>query len=268
MGRFIRGLLIGSILGLVLAPMRGRELRQLLSERVQGLLGYLPDSSSVKQSAQQIVDQASQVASNVKSNVQQAMPQFKNVKDQLSDTVQQTTSKIRQTGKDTADAVQQRTSSTWQGIQENIPAVKDSAVSVAENKSGDPLDRMNSVSPEVREKLEDEGIESTPQLLENAQTQSERGELADKIGVSRRELREFTYRADLMRITNLKEEDANLLEEAGVNGCEDLQHRNPEHLHTKLLKMQEDGSIDASIPDIEQITRWIHEAKKMTQSLR
>lgn len=253
MGRFIRGFVIGSILGLLLAPMRGREMRQLLSERVQELLGFLPDSMPVKQSAQQVVDQASQVTSNVKNNVQQAMPQFKDTANQLSDAVQQTTSKIQQTGKDTADAVQQRTSSTWQGVQEN--------------KRVDPLDRMNSVPPEVREKLETEGIQSTPQLLENAQTQAERAELANKVGVSHRELREFTYRADLMRITNLEEDDANLLEEAGVKGCQDLQNRNPEHLHSKLLKMQESGSIASSIRDIEHITRWIKEAKDMTQSL-
>lgn len=127
---------------------------------------------------------------------------------------------------------------------------------------------MQSVPPAVREKLEAEGIQSTPQLLENAQTQAERAELANKVGVSHRVLREFTYRADLMRLTNLDEDTANVLEEAGVNGCSDLQNRNPEHLHSKLLSMQESGNIAASVPDIEQISRWIAEAKEMTQSLQ
>jgi gas vesicle protein len=267
MGRFIRGIVIGSILGLVIAPMQGQELRQLLSERVQKLLGYLPDNAQLKHYTQQVVDQASQVASNVKSNVQQATPQFKNTADQLGTAVQQTTSKIQQTGKDTADTVRQRASSALQGVQENISAAKDSTVSGGENKQVDPLDRMNSVPPEVREKLEAKGIQSTPQLLENAQTQAERADLANKVGMSHRELREFTYRADLMRITNLGEHDANVLEEAGVKGCQDLQNRNPEHLYAKLLNMQESGSVASPIPNIEQITRWIAEAKDMTLRL-
>ena len=187
MGRFIRGFVIGMILGQLVAPMRGQQMRQ-------------------------------------------------------------------------------KVSSTWQSVQENISKAKDTLIPQKSKSQGDPLDRMESVTPALREKLEDEGIQSTPELLENAQTQAERGKLADQVGVSRRMLREFVYRADLMRLTHLGEDEANVLEEAGVNGCSDLQNRNPEHLHSKLLSMQESGEITTPVPDIDQITAWIAEAKEMTRS--
>lgn len=267
MGRFIRGLVVGMIFGQLLAPMRGQEMRRLLSERVQTLLGYLPDTTSVKQYAQQVADKTSQGMSRVKNTAQQITPQIRDTAANLSNAAQQTTSQVLQTGKDTANSVQQKASSALQDVQEKTPFAKNTTSK--ENKtSTDPLDRMESVSPEVRDKLEAEGIQSTPQLLENAQTQAERAELANKVGVTHRALREFVYRADLMRLTNLGEDMANVLEEAGVNGCSDLQNRNPEHLHSKLLTMQEEGSIASSVPDIEQITSWIAEAKEMNQSLQ
>jgi gas vesicle protein len=231
MGRFIRGFVIGIIVGQFLAPMRGQEMRRLLSERIQGFLENF-HTMPVKQYTQQVVDRASQVVSDVQNNVQQ------------------------------------RASSTWQDVPKNTTIAKDTFASQERKTQDDPLDRMESVSPEVREKLEAEGIQNTPQLLENAQTQAERAELANQVGVSYRVLREFVYRADLMRLTNLGEDMANLLEEAGINGCSDLQNRNPEHLHSKLLNMQESGSIASPVPGIEQITRWIAEAKEMTQSLK
>lgn len=266
MSRFIRGFVIGMILGQLLAPMRGQEMRRLLSERIQKLLGYLPDTPQIKQYTQQVVDRTSQVVSDAKNTALQTAPKIRDAAQNLGDTVQQTTSNMLQTGKDTTNSVRQKASSTWQSVQQNTPKAKD-IVSTQESKSqDDPLERMESVTPELREKLKDEGIQSTPQLLENAQTQAERAKLANEVDVSHRMLREFVYRADLMRLTNLGEDIANVLEEAGVNGCNDLQNRNPEHLHSKLLKMQEDGSITSPVPDIEQITRWIAEAKEITQS--
>jgi predicted flap endonuclease-1-like 5' DNA nuclease len=268
MGRFIRGFVIGITLGQFLAPMRGQEMRHLLSERIQGLLGYLPNNMLSKQSTQQVIDHPSQRASDVENTSQQITSQARDTAGQLSNAVKQTTLKMPQTGTDTANTVQQSASSTRQNVQENIPAAKDTAASEERNMQNDSLERINNISPEVRKKLEAAGIQTTPQLLENAQTQAERAELAKKVGVSHRVLRGFTFRADLMRLTNLGEDIANILEEAGVNGCRDLQHRNPEHLHFKLLKMQESGSNAVPIPDIGQITTWIVEAKGITQSLQ
>jgi gas vesicle protein len=232
MGRFIRGFVIGIIVGQFLAPIRGQEMRRLLSERIQRLFENFPDTMPAKQYTQQAVDRASPAVSDAKNNVQQGA------------------------------------SSTWQNVQKNTSVAEDTFASQESKTQDDPLDRMESVSPEVREKLEAEGIQNTPQLLENAQTQAERAELAKQVGVSHRELREFVYRADLMRLTNLGEDVANVLEEAGIKGCKDLQNRNPEHLYSKLLNMQESGSIASPIPDMEQITSWIAEAKEMTQILK
>jgi gas vesicle protein len=195
-------------MGLFLAPMRGQQMRRFVSERVQNLLGYFPDTASVKQAAQQVVAKASQGVNDLQTNAQQIPPHIRDAADHRSNAVQPTTSVIQHTGKDPDNAVQQKAATSFQHMQENASLATDTAASEEIKSHNDPLERMQSVPPEVREKLEAEGIQSTPQLLENAQTQAERAELANKVGVSRRVLREFTYRADLMRLTHLDEDTA------------------------------------------------------------
>ena len=51
MGRFLRTLLIGVGIGLLIAPRRGEEMRQLLMERFQGLTGSLTGNSTTSQSS-------------------------------------------------------------------------------------------------------------------------------------------------------------------------------------------------------------------------
>ncbi len=42
---FMRGVLVGVGVGLLVAPMRGDQMRALLSERFAELRGYLPENS-------------------------------------------------------------------------------------------------------------------------------------------------------------------------------------------------------------------------------
>jgi len=51
MGKFLRTLLLGVGIGLLFAPKRGEETRQLLMERFQGLTGSLSGNSSPSQSS-------------------------------------------------------------------------------------------------------------------------------------------------------------------------------------------------------------------------
>jgi predicted flap endonuclease-1-like 5' DNA nuclease len=128
----------------------------------------------------------------------------------------------------------------------------------------DPIGSIKGLEPDVKTKLEAEGIRNTDQLLEHTQTVKQRSELAHKVGTTAQVLKELANRADLMRLKGVGGDLSNLLEEAGVNSCKELQHRQPENLHKKLVELQTTKKIAHHTPNLAQVTEWISEAKTLS----
>jgi gas vesicle protein len=109
MGRFFRGFLIGAGIGLLIAPMRGGELRRLISERYVELRDALPENEQLKQAGQQFTAGVSQTASQLKDYSQQAASKVKETGSSLGDLAQQakqqTTEQVKQTGQSTIDSI-------------------------------------------------------------------------------------------------------------------------------------------------------------------
>ena len=122
---------------------------------------------------------------------------------------------------------------------------------------------LKGLQPEVKTKLEFEGIRNTQQFLERTRTPQQRAELAHKVGTTPVAIKELANRADLMRLNGVGGYFSNLLEEAGVNSCRELQHRVPEKLHKTLEEMSTDKKIGHRAPTLVQTTEWITEAKKL-----
>src|SRR5947209_14655599 len=110
MNSFFKGLLVGVGVGLLVAPMRGEEMRRLLGERFQELRGYLPENEQVNQYVQQVSDRVSQASSNLGDLAQQAVSKVRDTGSSLSDLAQQATSTVKQTGQDVADTTKQQVS--------------------------------------------------------------------------------------------------------------------------------------------------------------
>ena len=127
----------------------------------------------------------------------------------------------------------------------------------------DPIGDIKGLQPEVKAKLEAEGIKNTQQLLEHARTPKQRTDLAHKVGTTPIAIKELANRADLMRLKGVGGDLSNLLEEAGVNSCKELQHRVPEKLHEKLVELQASKKIAHHTPNLAQVTEWINEAKTL-----
>ena len=123
---------------------------------------------------------------------------------------------------------------------------------------------LKGLQPEVKTKLESEGIRNTQQFLEHTRTQQQRTELAHKVGTTPVVIKELANRADLMRLTGVGGDFSNMLEEAGVNSCKELQHRVPEKLYTTLAAIHTDKKIGHRAPALAQVTEWIAEAKKLS----
>jgi gas vesicle protein len=109
MGRFFRGFLVGMGIGLLVAPMRGEDMRQLLRERYVELRNSLPDNEQLKQAGQQFAAGVSQTASQVKDYTQQAVSKVKDTGSSLGELTQQATEEtsrqVKQTGADAINSI-------------------------------------------------------------------------------------------------------------------------------------------------------------------
>src|SRR5438067_2048194 len=96
MGRFLNGVLVGIGIGLLSAPMTGEEMRRLVRERYEDLLGNLPEKEQVQQAAAGL----SQTARSVKDAAQQAATRMQQSGSALGDLAQRPAQKVKQTGQD------------------------------------------------------------------------------------------------------------------------------------------------------------------------
>ena len=119
MNSFVRGILVGVGIGLVVAPMRGDEMRRLLSQRFEEMRGYLPENEQMNQYVQQVTDRVSQTSSDLKDYAQQAVSKVKETGGNLGDLAQQATTTVKQTGQDVAGTAKQAASSASQSTPSN-----------------------------------------------------------------------------------------------------------------------------------------------------
>src|SRR2546430_16722526 len=101
MNSFVKGVLVGVGIGLIVAPMRGDEMRRLLSERFQVMRGYLPEDAN--HYVQQVTDRVSQTSSDLKVYAQRAAIKVKEISSSLGILDPQATSTVKNTGSDVQD---------------------------------------------------------------------------------------------------------------------------------------------------------------------
>jgi hypothetical protein len=106
MNNFIKGVLFGVGVGLLVAPMKGDEMRKLVSERVGELRGYLPENEQLSSYKEQLSSRVSQTAGTLKGYAQQAASTVKSSADNLSTIAQNISHEVKSTGQDISDTTQ------------------------------------------------------------------------------------------------------------------------------------------------------------------
>ncbi|GER85818.1 MAG: YtxH domain-containing protein [Thermogemmatispora sp.] len=99
MNNFFRGVLVGVGIGLLIAPMRGEEMRRLLGERLQQLRGYLPDNEQLNEYMQQVSSRVSQTAGNVKEYARQAATRVRDTAEELGSLAQKSAQDVSETAR-------------------------------------------------------------------------------------------------------------------------------------------------------------------------
>jgi len=115
--------------------------------------------------------------------------------------------------------------------------------------------------------LKEAGITTVEALLEKAASAKGREELAEKIGVSTKQILEWANRADLMRIKGVGEEFSDLLEAAGVDTVVELARRNADNLYEKLQEVNMEKKLVRRLPTRDQVKEWIEQAKNLPRVL-
>lgn len=107
MKHFIRGIVVGVGIGMLLAPMKGQEMRRLLGQRFGELRARMPENAQLNEYMQQVGDRVSQTSGNLRDYAQQAVAKVKDTSSSLTGLAKQATSDVKQTGQDVASTTKQ-----------------------------------------------------------------------------------------------------------------------------------------------------------------
>jgi len=132
---------------------------------------------------------------------------------------------------------------------------------------GYKIDEVEGIGPAYREKLGAAGIESTDDLLAQCADAKGRKAIADKTGVSEKLLLNWSNKADMMRISGVGPQFAELLEASGVDTVKELRNRNAENLATKMAEVNAVKNLSNAAPATTTIEKWIEQAKQLDPTI-
>jgi len=125
------------------------------------------------------------------------------------------------------------------------------------------LSKVEGIGEFYAQKLRAAGIPTTQALLEKGASPQGRTEIAEETGISGKLILEWVNHVDLFRIKGVGEEYSDLLEEAGVDTVPELAQRNSEHLHQKLVAVNQEKRLVRQLPTRSQVSDWIEQANRL-----
>lgn len=125
------------------------------------------------------------------------------------------------------------------------------------------LTEIESIGNAYSKKLKTAGISSLNKLLKTGANKKGRMEIAQKSGISEKQILEWVNRADLSRIKGVSTQYADLLEHTGVDSLPELAQRNPDKLFLTMTQINKDKKIVRKLPAVSQVKNWINQARKL-----
>ena len=112
-------------------------------------------------------------------------------------------------------------------------------------------------------KLNEAGIKTTDDLLNNCATRAGRRKMAEATGISEKLILRWTNHADLFRIHGVAGQFAELLEAAGVDTIKEFRHRVPANLYAKMEAVNAEKNLVNRVPSVKEIEKMVAQAKEM-----
>lgn len=129
------------------------------------------------------------------------------------------------------------------------------------------IDEIEGIGPAYAAKLQAAGIKTTGDLLDAAAAPAGRKELAEKAGLTTKQVLKWANMADLMRINGVGEEYSELLEAAGVDTVKELKMRRADNLAAKMAEVNETKKLVRQVPSETSVQKWIDQAKTLEAKL-
>ena len=125
------------------------------------------------------------------------------------------------------------------------------------------IEEIEGIGPAYGEKLTAAGVNDTDDLLDKAGAPAGRKALAEATGLSEKQILGWTNMADLMRVSGIGKQFAELLEASGVDTIKELRNRNAENLATKMGEINAEKNLAKTSPTESMCQEWIDQAKTL-----
>jgi predicted flap endonuclease-1-like 5' DNA nuclease len=129
------------------------------------------------------------------------------------------------------------------------------------------IQEIEGIGPTYGSKLAQAGITNTRQLLDRCGGAKGRREVAARTGLDESQLLKWANMADLMRISGIGKQFAELLEAAGVDTVKELRNRNGVNLTAKMKEVNAAKKLTRGTPSVRQVSAWIDQAKTLPPAI-
>lgn len=129
------------------------------------------------------------------------------------------------------------------------------------------IEEIEGIGPSFGAKLATANIKTTDDFLTNCCDAKGRKAAAEKTGIPEKHLLRWANHADLMRISGIGPQFAELLEAAGVDTVKELRTRNVANLTAKMAEVNEAKNLSGTAPTESLIGDWIEKAKTMEPTI-
>ena len=125
------------------------------------------------------------------------------------------------------------------------------------------IQTIEGIGAAMEKKLAKAGIKTVEKLLERCCSPKGRKEVAEETGLDKSQLLKWTNMADLMRITGIAGQYAELLKASGVDTVKELRNRNATNLAVKMAEVNKKTKLTRMVPAEKKISGWIQAAKEI-----
>lgn len=125
------------------------------------------------------------------------------------------------------------------------------------------IEDIEGIGAAYADKLREQGIRTTADLLEKAASRKGRADLAEASGISEKLILKWANHADLFRIKGVAGQFAELLEASGVDTVKELRNRVPANLHAKLEEVNAVKNLCNRVPSLPEVEKMIAQAKEL-----
>lgn len=129
------------------------------------------------------------------------------------------------------------------------------------------IEDVEGIGVAIGSQLRAAGITDTDALLSATRKASQRKALAEKTGLSVKQVLKFANMVDLYRISGIGSEYAELLEAAGVDTVPELARRRPENLHKTMSERNQARALVRRLPTASEVSTWVQQAKGLPRML-